>query len=414
MNANEALEIQVQACAALGMEKQSSHGVLDCGHPGVLANRITYRRVLEQLPAIAYVASLDGSCSNVYISPQIATMLGLEPGECLSRPHFWEALVHPDDRPRTRAASERCQRTKEPYDLLYRIVQPDGGWLWVRDRAVVVEDKDGRPDYIEGILCDVSQLKHTQDALVAANNTLEERIAARTEQLCQYQRELRTLNALVGQAEERERRRLAHVLHDELGQLLVAAKRKLSEVYGRDKTDRAVADEAGALVAQAIDVSRTLTAELGCPVLYELGLSAALMALTEELGARSALVCTYHENAPVTGLDPELSVLLYRSVRELLLNVEKHAHASHVSVKTDVAPGGLSIAVEDDGIGMRHWGAGSSHRPAGGFGLFGIQERMLHIGGRFDLEVLDGGGTRALLFVPGPEEACSPGKARAS
>ena len=90
--------------------------------------------------------------------------------------------------------------------------------------------------------------------------------------------------------------------------------------------------------------------------------------------------------------------MLYRSVRELLFNIVKHARASHVRMAIDASGDQVRILIEDDGVGIA--AAGQVFDDSGGFGLFTVREQLIHAGGRMEIDSSPGEGTRVRLFAP--------------
>ncbi len=163
--------------------------------------------------------------------------------------------------------------------------------------------------------------QHRRDdaAILAANERLERQVADRTASL-------RRLAAEVCLAEERERRRIAADLHDHLGQALALMKMRLQNLRGDAVLGGhgSTLDELVALSDQAIRYTRSLTFDLSPPVLYELGLGPALEWLGEDLARRHGLKVAVRDRARLA-LPDDLKVMLWKSARELLHNVVKHA-----------------------------------------------------------------------------------------
>lgn len=241
--------------------------------------------------------------------------------------------------------------------------------------------------------------------LASANDVLRQEIAERqraTEAMLTYQQRLRALTAELAKAEERERRRIARGLHDDIGHALAMAKIKLA---GMDDppADPAAASAAVAetrqFLDQAISQLRTLTFELGSRVLYDFGLEAAVENLLEGL-PRHGLAVAFHDDEVPKPLAEEAQVSLLQGTRELLHNIVKHAGAGHVSVAIRREGDEVRVTVEDDGRGFDPTRLTAGPTREGGFGLFGIRERMDYLGGRLTIEPRSGGGTRAELAVP--------------
>jgi len=216
------------------------------------------------------------------------------------------------------------------------------------------------------------------------------------------QERLRTLTSEVALAAERERGRIAAGLHDELGQLLALAKMKAGmAATATDAEERA--SQLGDLrkvLEEAICATRSLTFELGSPLLQEPGLEAALSSLGEEVEAKSGIRVRFHCDGASIPLPEQEKLILYQAVRELLFNVVKHAGAGSATVSASCSGGRLRIAVQDDGVGFNPEGQDQCFDRSGGFGLFSLRERLSYLGGRVVLDSGPDRGTRVLLEVP--------------
>ncbi len=231
---------------------------------------------------------------------------------------------------------------------------------------------------------------------------ISERVVAKRE-LLRYQRRLRSLSSELSLAEERERRAIANDLHDSVSQDLAAAALELSLLGQSSSEERS--EELRARIRDSLDrcleVVRSLTVELSPPVLYRLGLQAALGVLAEQIELRHGLPV---ELSPAEDALPPLSDdirgLLYRAVRELLHNVVKHAGAGSARVGLRTAEGRLLVEVSDDGGGFDPSETEQRRHMDNCFGLFHLQERIEHLGGAFDIESAVGRGTTVSLTVP--------------
>ncbi len=208
-------------------------------------------------------------------------------------------------------------------------------------------------------------------------------------QLTEAQERLRSLTSQLCLAEERERRRIAVYLHDNISQKLAIAAIKLGQLQdaaAAQITLSAAVDEVRQLLKQIIQDTKSLTFKISSPILYELGLEAALEWLTEELQNQHGLITFFEDDNRPKPLAEEVRVLLFQAVSELLMNVVKHAKARNVQVAIRRDNGLISISVHDDGVGfdvaaMRsRWG-----RKDFGFGLFSIRERLRAFGGVMDI-----------------------------
>jgi PAS domain S-box-containing protein len=127
-----------------------------------------YRSLIETIPAITYVAELDGISTPIYLSPQYEAILGFTAEERLSTPDLWVKRLHPEDRERVLAANDNSNATGEPFDEEYRLLAKDGRVVWMHDASVVLPNAEGRPSYRQGVMYDVTKRRQTEEALHAS------------------------------------------------------------------------------------------------------------------------------------------------------------------------------------------------------------------------------------------------------
>lgn len=232
------------------------------------------------------------------------------------------------------------------------------------------------------------------------------------EKLLLYQQQLQSLASELSLAEERERRILAAELHDHIGQTLSLVKIKMHALRDHIADDLALQqfDETRSFLDQAIRDTRSLTLELCPPVLYELGLEAALEWLAESVRVKTGINCLVRARCG-TRLSDDINGVLFRSVRELLFNVYKHAEARQAEVRTSQNRNSFQVEVKDNGIGFEVATAETQAVASHAFGLFSIRERLSHLGGMMRVDSNPGRGTTITLEVPLPpnertEEVC--------
>jgi PAS domain S-box-containing protein len=262
---------------------------------------------------------------------------------------------------------------------------------------------DGKAARLE-IRRDITERKQAERELQALNESLEQRVADRTAALEQRAVQLRRLTAELTQAEQRERRRLAQVLHDHLQQLLFGAKLQVgalkSESVDPDVLAPALA-QLEDLLLQSINASRSLTVELYPPILRAEGLEQVLEWLASWMRDQHGLVVELSTEIEAIPLAEDVRVTIFHAVRELLFNVIKHAGVDRARVRVSGTAGDrLKIVVSDEGAGFEPSGEQITEDPSAGFGLFGIRERLESFGGELELDGAPGRGTRASLVVP--------------
>ena len=263
------------------------------------------------------------------------------------------------------------------------------------------------------ILRDISQRVQSEQALRESEEWmrqfaghLEQRVAERTEELLQSESRLRALATELNLAEQRERTRLANDLHDYLAQLLVLGRLTLGQAKRFELPSRAekLIKETEETLGKALNYCRTLMAELSPPVLHERGLAAGFIWLGEHMKRQDLEVSVNVNHADSVMLPEDRAVLLFQSVRELLINVAKHGAIKKAEVTMSHRDGLLTIVVRDDnGFDLAAVSAAASISPLSSkFGLFSIRERMKALGGTFEIASSPGHGTTATLTLPLP------------
>jgi PAS domain S-box-containing protein len=219
-------------------------------------------------------------------------------------------------------------------------------------------------------------------------------------QIRQYQAQLQRMAFDAAVTEERERRRIAADLHDGIGQTLALAQIKLTSMRdAATDTTRPGMDEVIELLAKSVLDTRTLTFELSPPMLYDLGLKDALSWLAEEVEKRQGIQIELSDDDAPKALDESTAALVYRAVRELIMNVFKHSKSTHAKVSLRRDQDDLEIDVSDAGVGFAS-GESATQSPVGGFGLFNVREQISRLGGKMTVVSAPGQGTQVSLRVP--------------
>ncbi len=219
---------------------------------------------------------------------------------------------------------------------------------------------------------------------------------------------LRSLLFALSVAEERERRRIAAGLHDELGQLLAIARFKLGQLGDAEEpiARKSLCGELADVIDQAIRATRTTTFELSSPVLQQFGIEAAIRTLGERLQSLYGIDFRFVSDGLQVVLPESTLAVILRVIRELLFNVHKHARARRVVAVVRRAEGEQVFEVRDDGCGLPA-AAMRSLSPSGGFGLLSVKAQVESLGGSFAIGACADGGTRALVRIPQPRPPTS-------
>jgi len=337
-----------------------------------------FRKIFEEAAIGMCMVNLEGYLLDS--NPALQEMLGYQKDELYRK--FFIDISHSEDQERhSRLFQELTGGKRDAYQMEKRFLRLDGQTVWGQLTVSLVKDAAGKKQFAIAMIEDIQLRKQA-----------EEEIKAHREQL-------QSLASELSLTEERERRRLATDLHDHIGQALAISKIKLGILQKSAAAAKIVGPlgEIRELMEQMIHDTRSLTFELSLPVLYELGFEAAVEWFAKHVRSQHGIMVDVQKDLQAIPMEDELKVLLFRFVRELMLNIVKHARARHAQVNIKRDGPEVLIKVEDDGVGMDDSQIGSK---SGGFGLFSIRERLHYLGGRLEVESLPRGGTRATLRVP--------------
>lgn len=211
--------------------------------------------------------------------------------------------------------------------------------------------------------------------------------------------QLRQLSDHQEQIKEAERKRIAQDIHDDLGQNLLALKMDVAPLHARIKGGRL--RERVQIVLDNIDASigsvKAIMNDLR-PAMLELGLHPAVAWQIGQFERMTGIACQLSAPEPEAGfgLDEEQTLAVFRILQESLSNVARHAEASDVGIELAAYPGGFSMRVADNGKGLQP----GDRRKGNSFGLMGIRERVLFLGGELSITSSPGSGTVLLIAIP--------------
>lgn len=334
-----------------------------------------YRSLVEQATDLIYQTDSRGYF--IYSNASATTdMLGYTRDELIGK-HYLE-FVRPDHREQTQRFYEHqfAQRIPSTY-LEVPAVAKDGRTVWVGQRVQLVMENNWLL-YHHVVCRDITERVAAQQALRDSNDKLRQ-LAAREEALL-----------------EAERVRLAHDLHDGIGQSIHLARIKLSDMMNRRDAGQMEGglQEVMRVIDETSAVIRTLEFDLSPPLLRELGLEPALEWLAEEMERVYGLRVGVSSDGQAKPLKQTRRTVVFRSVRELLINVARHAGTREAYVDTQRDGDALVVTVSDEGKGY------DVTRTARGLGLTGVQERFEHLGGIVVVESVLGEGTVIRLSLP--------------
>jgi PAS domain S-box-containing protein len=256
-------------------------------------------------------------------------------------------------------SNEALEEGKNTFSMEKRYICKDGKNIWSLLSVSFIRNSGGVPEYMVAIVIDITELKEREKVIAT------------------YQKQLQTLMYESTLLEERERKRIADVLHDTIGQHLVFSKLKLSFLL--DSFNSAMENQKDLikdiidLITQTVEFSRSLTYELCSPVLYLAGFEAAVKWLAEQIQKNYGIACELTMSGSLAYIKGETGSLIYRTLRELVYNVVKHAKANRISITIRNVSGTLEMDIADNGVGF-------DPTVLKNYGLFSVTERVKYLG----------------------------------
>ncbi len=369
-------------------------------------NEAFLSKVLEATLSGLYLFDLKDR-RNVFVNPAYTELTGLaiDDIQSLDATRFLERF-HADDRPAMQKHWEKMAAAKDGkvFEIEYRFLSADGRWLSCFSRdSVFSREPDGSVRQIIGAFLDISDLKLSEKILMEWNQNLENLVSERSALAEKRAEQLRCLAMELTRAEERERGRLACLLHDDLQQVLAAAKLNLTLLGrpGQTEDERkkkllAISD----MLDEGIRKTRYLSHELSPMTLSRNSLFTALQQISHDMMQKKLLTVSVEADPDAEPKSSVISTLLLRAAKELLFNVVKHSGVDSARLILKNQKDRISMAVEDRGAGCTLARRGKKRNEASGFGLISIEERLNLLGGRMKIETAPQKGFRVRITVP--------------
>lgn len=335
-----------------------------------------FRGVFENANTGMVVADQSGRI--VHFNEAFSQMLGHD-AEVLRQMHFADFYVPAERSAETPLAYEILRTPQDRYRIERRWIASDGRHVWVDLYISTIRDESGAVVNFIAVVGDITERKKSALALGESK------------------RKLRALAAYQEELLEQERKHIAGEVHDEMGQLMTALKMDLSLMrlrFGENLQLLGMIDEMRSLVDRSINVVRQVASNLR-PAVLDHGLAPAIEWLAADFSRRGTIRC----RLDVSGnfVLPELqSTAVFRVVQESLTNVTRHSQAREVVISLHSSGQQLQVVVRDDGIGFDTAAVDKGR----GFGLFGMRERLLALGGRLRIASAPGQGTTVIIKLP--------------
>ena len=339
-----------------------------------------YRVLYEENPAMYFTVNGEGKILSV--NQFGAEQLGYTVEELIG--HSMRVVFHPNDRRAIRQMLTKCLKNPgKNYRCIIRKVKKDESVLWVRETARAVADADGNKVVL--IVCeDVSDRMQAE------------------KKMKQYSSRLRSLSRNLMDIQETERHHIAHELHDEIGQVLTAVKINLQAMQGlgKDLRYKSRLEESVLIIDRALDQVRNLSLDLRPSMLDDLGLVATLRWYLNRHSQRAGLAAKLVVDPPQMRLPAYLETVCFRIIQEALTNIVRHARAKNVQIELRQHDKVLELVIHDDGVGFSLRAVKKRAMRGVGFGLLGMQERTLLVGGEMKIKSTPTKGTTISARLP--------------
>lgn len=317
-----------------------------------------------------------------YISPSIKNLLGYEQLDLLGKKIF--SLIHNDDlQPLKDEMKQKMFSGEFSTAFSFRVRHKEGHFIW-----------------LEFLSSPVYQKKNISYFVTSARDITQSVLAK--QEIQEYQKSLQKLTTEITVIEEKQKKKIASNIHDHLSQSLVISKMRINELKKKPQL-KIIDDDLKFIelhISEALENSRKITYELSPPVLYQLGIIDALNWLFEDVEDTHKIKCRLNSNVTNIKLSDVKSILLYRSIQEVITNAIKYANASLITLDLTRNTLGVDIIVTDNGIGFDTSVLNSHHHSGSGFGLFTVRERIRNIRGTYTIVSEINTGTTVKFFIP--------------
>ena len=339
-----------------------------------------YRLLVQNLPSVVYKGYKDWSV-DFFDKKKIESLLGYKLEDFISRKIKWSEVIVEEDLEHASREFVQAMKSDKSFVREYRIKTKAGDILWIQDRGQIVCDEAGEIEYLSGVFFDITDHKHTHEALRKS------------------EKELRFLSAELLNAQETERARFARELHDGIGQALSTMKVRvetLAKVAGSDVSRLRVEDLENLvpMIRQTIEEVRNTCMDLRPSTLDSLGILPTIDWFSREFQTTYPFIQISKKiDILETDVLNSLKIVIYRILQEALNNAAKHSKGDLATISLAKTGGRITLAIEDNGQGFNLEDLLSADTVKRGFGLTSMKERTELSGGSFSIESSVGQGT---------------------
>ena len=358
-----------------------------------------FERLINQSNDVIWRCSLDGE-HLLDLNDSFEIIYGCPNHDFYANPKLWIEMVHPDDRKIAEESGIELMRNISTI-AEYRIVRPDGEIRWLLDRKSIIYDKTGNPIEIGGFATDITKYKELEEEIKLTKETLEQKVKEQTVELKESHDQLRALTTHLHDILEAERMSIARDIHDELGHLLTVIKIEIEDLVAPvNKLKKSYSNKLNPvidLVDAAIDSVRTIATKLRPEVLDYFGLIPAMEWQIQQFQIKNKIELKHDFELKDFPFGKNESTAIFRIFQEILTNILRHSKAKNIEILFKNENEHIILKVKDNGTGFDMSQTAHEHS----FGLLGMKERALSIGGELIIESIPGTGTTISLFLPG-------------
>src|SRR5579863_5608712 len=363
----ELAEVFLQQQSLVANSPVESSDVATGSEVPLLNMEAKYRALLDQIPAVVFMAYFDKGIGEAYVSPQIETSLGFSQSEWLEDPVRWYSRIHPDDKMRWSVEAAEMFLSGKTLRSAYRVIARDGRVLWFQCEAKMIRRPDGRPWFIHGVGFDITERKGLEETILEIS--------------------------------AREQRRIAQDLHDGLGQHLTGIA-FMSKVLEEKLSDKSLPEAAEAakivqMVNQAIDNTRQLERGLHPVASERAGLMSALKKWASEVEELFHIRCRFQCQQRVYVEDVNVATHLYRIAQEAVNNAIRHGRSQEIVITLSARSGTGTLTIADDGAGFTR---DPDKQPGMGLSIMNYRADML--GGSLKIHPKENGGVTVSCCFP--------------
>ncbi|MDZ7742423.1 MAG: PAS domain-containing protein [Bacteroidota bacterium] len=346
-----------------------------------------FRGLIERISGAIYRMKIPEGTYE-FMSAAAENVFGYEAEEFLKNPLYIKNKIHPDYLEYFNEKFQKLLNGQIDPVYEYKTIDKNNETRWIRQSNKGIYNDKGELIALEGLCVNVTKEKN-----------YEKQQLNKYKEINVYKNKLKNLNKLILETEENERQKIASYLHDSIGQLLSIGNMILTSIdyHSLDDEGRSAIREVSDLIKEAVSQTRMLTYELAPPMLNQSGLIDTLKWEAKNIIKKHGIEVKIDTKIKHLDISKNTSILMFRIISELILNVIKHAKASKIVIEIRKGCNYFQISVIDNGIGFNYDEYNQQNCQKNSFGLFSIKERMEAIQGEMNVESNVNIGTKVTI-----------------